>query len=76
MKTVKLKSCIFFNTFLFGKLQYCSLCHPTYILSLKIGNWDRGTSLEKVVKAASELRVPGLLQVSVFKDQLGELMTC
>ena len=29
----------------------------------KFGNWDGGTALEKVVEAASELRVPGLLQV-------------
>ena len=31
---------------------------------LKFGNWDGGTALEKVVEAASELRVPGLLQVN------------
>ena len=30
----------------------------------KFGNWDGGTALEKVVEAASELRVPGLLQVN------------
>ena len=32
---------------------------------LKFGNWDGGTALEKVVEAASELRVPGLLQVDM-----------
>jgi len=31
----------------------------------EVGNWDGGTSLEKLVEAASELRVPGLLQACV-----------
>ena len=31
----------------------------------KFGNWDGGTALEKVVEAAPELRVPGLLQVDM-----------
>ena len=39
-------------------------------LSFKIGNWDEGTPLEKVVEAASELGVPGLLQVSTCRDEL------
>merc|ERR1712212_766643 len=31
----------------------------------EIGNWDGGAPLEKVVEAASELRVPGMLQACV-----------
>ena len=34
-------------------------------LIIKFGNWDGRTALEKVVEAASELRVPGLLQVDM-----------
>ena len=51
-------------------LHFCLNCLKGYIihtlhhLSFKIGNWDGGTPLEKVVEAASELRVPGLLQVT------------
>merc|ERR1712192_117603 len=36
-----------------------------YMYFNEIGNWDGGTPLEKVVEAASELRVPGLLQACV-----------
>ena len=50
----------------------CELLFCTLILSLKIGNWDGGTSLEKLVEAASELRVPGLLQVLICWDHLDD----
>merc|ERR1712192_384193 len=36
-----------------------------YMYFNEVGNWDGGTPLEKVVEAASELRVPGLLQACV-----------
>ena len=42
-------------------------------MSFKIGNWDEGTPLEKVEEAASELGVPGLLQVSTCSDELDDL---
>ena len=39
-------------------------------MSFKIGNWDEGSPLEKVVEAAYELEVPGLQQVSTCCDEL------
>ena len=42
-------------------------------MSFKIGNWDEGTPLGKVVEAASELGVPGLLLVSTCCDELDDL---
>ena len=42
-------------------------------MSFKIGNWDEGTPLGKVVEAASELGVPGLLLVSTCYDELDDL---
>ena len=50
-----------------------SITHTLHHLSFKIGNWDRGTPLEKVVEAVSELGVPGLLQVSTCWDELDDL---
>jgi len=43
-----------------------------YMYFNEFGNWDGGTALEKVVEAASELRVPGLLQACVpILDRVG-----
>merc|ERR1712181_41420 len=43
-----------------------------YMYFNEIGNWDGGTPLEIVVEAASELRVPGLLQACVtLLDSVG-----
>jgi len=41
-----------------------------YMYFNEVGNWDGGTPLEKVVEAASELRVPGLLQACVHLLEL------
>ena len=51
----------------------CSIVHTLHYLSFKIGNWDEGTPLGKVVEAASELGVPGLLLVSTCCDELDDL---
>ena len=45
------------------------------ICTFKIGNWDGGTPLEKVVEAAFELRIPGLLQVKMYNRLPGWFFT-